>query len=83
MITFKNGRMMEIPATGVPGTDIIKAAAVTDGRIAVAVTDGGYATAIEAGRTYRPKDLMTRSGKFVRISDSPDRSKGGDFAVAA
>jgi hypothetical protein len=86
MIVIKNGKKVKVGPAGVSGSDIIKAADPAPGRIAVVSFDDtdsrGGDRIIKSNRHYRPRDLQSRSGKWVRITDSPDRSKGGQVLAA-
>ena len=79
MIKFRNGRMMEVDGP-VMGRDIEERAGIGPGRIATAIGDGGRVKAINPDKLYRPEELKTRSGKWLRIEDSPDRSKGAGYS---
>src|ERR1700682_2551800 len=79
MIKFRNGRMMEVDGP-VMGRDIEERAGIGPGRIATAIGDGGRFKAINPDKLYRPEELKTRSGKWLRIEDSPDRSKGAGYS---
>lgn len=74
-----NGKRVEIPNSGVYGSELIKAAGQTNGRRTVLKRPGSFSTEVEQihPQKHYPKDyLIDNKGREVKVSTIPDRTKG-------
>lgn len=75
MARIQNGRLVDIPDTGMYGSDIIKAIKPDRGRRPV-IRNGTRVEKVEPGKFYPRNQLFDRHGNPVGAGDMPDRTKG-------
>lgn len=75
MARIVNGRLMDVPDSGLYGGDLVDALNPGQGRRAV-LGSGIKVETIDPRKHYSKEQLVGRGGKPVMIKHMPDRTKG-------
>jgi hypothetical protein len=75
MAEIRNGRLVDVPDSGLYGEDLVNAINPGQGRRAV-VGSGIKVETINPNKHYSKSELTGRGGKPVMVKQMPDRTKG-------
>lgn len=75
IIKIVNGRMVNVPDSGIYGSELIEAAKPGPSRRPVLHKRGGFEP-VDSNKKYSRHDLVDRQGRPIKITTIPERSKG-------
>lgn len=75
MARLQNGRLIDVPDSGISGQELISTLNPGQGR-RVVTQSGITVESIKPGKLYSKSELTGRDGKPVRVKTMPDRTKG-------
>jgi hypothetical protein len=75
MARIQNGRLVDVPDSGLYGDDLIDAIKPEPGR-RVVIGSGIKVETVKRGQKYSAEVLRGRGGKPIMVKEMPDRTKG-------